>query len=122
MWKTRRFWQKYFDIETISTAPETEPQVRKTVISTMNEEAKERYLFTVRSKKQHDYFVFRLKDLDQAVYSVCVFMKLVGPEFHARYKAEQNETRHADSHSENVDQRIGLLFFQISQSDQYVTF
>ena len=67
-------------------------------------------------------FVLRLKDLNHAVDPVGVFMKFVGPEFYACHKGEQYETSHADGHSDDVDQGIGLLFFQIPQSDQYIAF
>ncbi len=67
-------------------------------------------------------FAFRLKDLDNAVDPVGIFMELVSPELDAGHQGKQNETGHPDGHSDDVDKRINLLFLQVSQSDQYITF
>jgi len=113
--------QKYCEVETVSASLETkDSQVRKKIMVAMKNEATERYLFGMCSKREDRYFIFRLRDfslldellgrgtssalrnLDANIMEVLVFQTLLGISCSDPQHEEKIKFVHSDEEAVNM--------------------
>lgn len=107
--------RKYFEVEAVPFAAETDAQVRRAVISALRKEAGGRYAFALTCAQENSYFLFRLKDyalleglmdkglspalqrLDVSIMENLVFRELLGITCDDPQREEDFEFAHTDA-------------------------